>query len=60
VDLVFGGDGNDHIDLAQRTSQDPAVKVTKEVVDCGAGDDRVYFDNDKDVIANNCEVKKSF
>ena len=36
------------------------MKVTKEVVDCGAGDDRVYFDNDKDVIANNCEVKKSF
>jgi len=36
------------------------VKVTKEVADCDAGDDRVYFDNDKDVIANNCEVKKSF
>jgi hypothetical protein len=30
------------------------------VVDCGAGDDKVSFDKDKDVIANNCEVKKKF
>jgi len=30
------------------------------VVHCGAGDDKVYFDKDKDEIANNCELKKKF
>ena len=60
MDHVFGGDGNDFIDVTQRTFPGD-VQVTKEVVDCGAGDqDRVYFDNGKDVIAKNCEVQKFF
>jgi len=58
VDHVFGDDGNDTIVVAQRGFPFGDVKVTKEVVDCGAGDDTVYRDKDKDVIANNCEHKK--
>jgi len=59
VDHVFGNDGSDTMIVAQRGFPFGNVKVTKEVVDCGAGDDTVYRDKDKDVIANNCEHKKS-
>jgi Ca2+-binding RTX toxin-like protein len=58
VDHVVGGDGNDTIVVAQRGFPSGEVKVTKEVVVCGAGDDTVYRDKDKDVIAKNCEHKK--
>ena len=33
------------------------VKVTKEVVDCGTGNDTVYRDRKVDVIADDCEHK---
>ena len=61
VDLVFGNRDNDTIIVAQRgfPTADGEVKVTKEVVDCGAGDDTVYRDKGLDVIANNCEHRRN-
>jgi Ca2+-binding RTX toxin-like protein len=61
VDLVFGNGANDTIIVAQRgfPASDGEVKVTKEVVDCGTGEDTVYRDRGLDVIANNCEHKRS-
>ena len=58
VDHVFGNDGDDTIVVAQRGFTDGDVRVTKEIVDCGKGEDTVYRDKGKDVIARNCEHKK--
>ena len=60
VDLVSGNGANDTIIVAQRGFPDSLgeVKVTKEVVDCGTGEDTVYRDKGRDVIANNCEHKR--
>jgi hypothetical protein len=55
VDHVFGGDGNDAIAVDQRGVK--GVKPTKEVVDCGAGNDTVYRDK-KDVIATTASIKR--
>ena len=56
VDRVFGEDGNDYIETYQRgLAAEYGVIVTKEIVNCGAGQDTVYFDKDKDVVAPNCE-----
>ena len=58
VDHVFGEDGNDYIRTYQRgLAKDFGVEVTKEIVNCGAGQDTVIFDKDKDEVAPNCEVK---
>jgi len=59
VDAVFGNGGNDTIVVAQRgfPSTTGRVKVTKEVVDCGSGNDTVYRDREVDIIDNNCEHK---
>jgi hypothetical protein len=61
VDLVFGNGANDTIIVAQRgfPASDGEVKVTKEVVNCGTGDDTVYRDKGLDLIAKNCEHKRS-
>jgi hypothetical protein len=61
VDLVFGNGANDTIIVAQRgfPASDGEVKVTREVVDCGTGEDTVYRDKGLDVIANDCEHKRS-
>jgi Ca2+-binding RTX toxin-like protein len=62
VDAVFGNGANDTVIVAQRgfPESDGEVKVTKEVVDCGTGeDDTVYRDKGLDVIANNCEHKRN-
>lgn len=58
VDLVFGNGANDTIIVAQRGFTKGKVKVTKEVVDCGTGEDTVYRDKGVDVIARNCEHMK--
>ena len=60
VDLVFGNGANDTIIVAQRGFPEDVgeVKVTKEVVDCGTGEDTVYRDKELDVISN-CEHKRS-
>ena len=59
VDQVLGNEGNDTIVVAQRgfPSETGEVKVTKEVVGCGKGEDTVYRDRRRDVIADNCEHK---
>jgi Ca2+-binding RTX toxin-like protein len=61
VDLVFGNGANDTIIVAQRgfPEYDGEVEVTREVVDCGTGEDTVYRDRGLDVIANNCEHKRN-
>jgi Ca2+-binding RTX toxin-like protein len=61
VDLVFGNGANDTIIVAQRgfPATDGEVKVTREVVDCGTGEDTVYRDKGLDVIANDCEHKRN-
>jgi hypothetical protein len=61
VDLVFGNGNGDTIVVAQRgfPAEVGEVKVTKEIVDCGTGEDTVYRDRGLDVIAANCEHRKS-
>jgi Ca2+-binding RTX toxin-like protein len=61
VDLVFGNGADDTIIVAQRGFPEALgeVKVTKEVVDCGTGEDTVYRDKGLDIIANNCEHKRN-
>jgi Ca2+-binding RTX toxin-like protein len=61
VDLVFGNGANDTIIVAQRgfPNEIGEVKVTREVVDCGTGEDTVYRDKGLDVIANDCEHKRN-
>jgi Ca2+-binding RTX toxin-like protein len=59
VDRVYGEDGGDYIETYQRgrLAELPGVVVTKEIVNCGAGQDTVAFDKDKDEVAQNCEVR---
>jgi Ca2+-binding RTX toxin-like protein len=59
VDRVYGNEGNDIITVAQRGFSDGKVRVTREVVDCGRGEDIVYRDRRLDVIAKNCEHKRN-
>ena len=54
-DRVYGDDGDDQILVAQRGSGFD-VKVTKEIVDCGPGDDTVYRDKGVDMVKANCET----
>ena len=57
VDRVYGEDGDDYIDTNQRGHvREYGIVVTKEIVNCGAGEDTVVFDKDKDEVAQNCEV----
>jgi len=57
VDRLYGQGGNDLIEAAQRQQpMEPNVKVTKEIIDCGAGaSDEVYYDEGLDVVKN-CEI----
>jgi len=59
TDRVLGNEGNDIITVAQRGFSDGKVKVTREIVDCGRGEDTVYRDSRLDVIAKNCEHKRN-
>jgi Ca2+-binding RTX toxin-like protein len=61
VDRVLGNQGNDEIVVAQRgfPAELGEVEVTREVVDCGGGDDTVYRDRRLDVISDNCEHKRN-
>jgi Ca2+-binding RTX toxin-like protein len=60
VDRLYGEGGNDYIDASQRQSPNPAIAVTKEIIDCGAGaSDEVYFDKGLDVVTN-CEIPHPF
>jgi Ca2+-binding RTX toxin-like protein len=55
VDSLYGGRGDDTINAAQRDSGTGAA-VTKEVIDCGAGTDTVFYDRGKDEVKN-CEIE---
>lgn len=59
VDRVFGGRGNDYVQTYQRgLATELGVKITREIVDCGPGDeDVVYFDKDLDTVKN-CEERR--
>jgi RTX calcium-binding nonapeptide repeat (4 copies) len=58
TDHVYGGDGDDYMETYQRTrAAQLGVKITKEIVDCGAGYDTVAFDKDIDEVAPNCEQR---
>ena len=58
VDLVFGNGANDTIIVAQRGfPTDGEVKVTKEVVNCGTGEDTVYRDKGRDLIAKTASTR---
>jgi Ca2+-binding RTX toxin-like protein len=54
VDHLYGEDGTDHINANQEADIFPGP-VTKEIVDCGPGDDWVVYDQGVDVVMNNCE-----
>jgi Ca2+-binding RTX toxin-like protein len=56
TDRLYGEDNNDYIETNQRGhAAQLGVKITKEIVNCGAGYDTVVFDKDIDEVAQNCE-----
>ena len=57
-DRLYGGEGNDTMYAAQRHFPFRGnVRVNKEIVDCGPGDDTAYYDKGVDVVRDNCETK---
>jgi len=57
TDRLYGQDGDDYIETYQRSrAAQLGVKITKEIVNCGAGYDTVVFDEDIDEVAPNCEA----
>ncbi len=48
VDIVIAGASGDHIE---------AIDRRKDIIDCGSGDDAVWFDVGLDVVSPNCERK---
>lgn len=60
-DEVFGGEGNDSIQTAQRGSQSQlGVKVTRERIDCGPGNDAVRFDQGLDTFVDKGACEQRF
>jgi Ca2+-binding RTX toxin-like protein len=58
TDRLYGEDGDDYIETYQRgRAAQLGVKITKEIVNCGAGYDTVVFDKDIDEVAPNCEKR---
>jgi len=51
LDRFYGGRGNDIV-------QSRDVPAAKDVVNCGAGTDKVYAADKKDVVRDDCEKKK--
>lgn len=57
-DRLYGGEGNDTMYAAQRRFPFRGdVRVNKEVVDCGPGEDVAYIDRGVDAVRDNCERK---
>jgi Ca2+-binding RTX toxin-like protein len=48
VDIVSAGAKGDHIE---------AIDRRRDIIDCGSGDDAVWFDEGLDVVSPNCERK---
>jgi RTX calcium-binding nonapeptide repeat (4 copies) len=58
TDRLYGEEGNDSIETYQRGRvAQLGVKITKEIVNCGTGYDKVVFDKDIDEVAPNCEER---
>jgi Ca2+-binding RTX toxin-like protein len=57
VDHLYGEDGNDSFH-ANQEEYDFRLTAIKEIVDCGPGDDTVYYDPGVDVVMANCEHLK--
>jgi Ca2+-binding RTX toxin-like protein len=55
VDRFYGEDGNDRFSVNQ--SELASAPVTKEIVDCGPGNDYVIYDAGVDVVMDNCETQ---
>lgn len=51
LDIIYADEGNDTINVYEAGT--PGV----DTVSCGPGTDRVFFNEDEDVIARNCEIK---
>jgi Ca2+-binding RTX toxin-like protein len=60
ADFLYGGRGNDTIIAAQRQLSTGSLGVTKQIVDCGAGNDAASFDVGADVVKANCERKIAY
>lgn len=57
-DRLYGGEGNDTMYSAQRRFPFRGdVRVNKEMVDCGPGQDVAYIDRGVDEVRDNCERK---
>jgi hypothetical protein len=57
-DRLYGGEGDDTMYAAQRRFPFRGnVRVNKEVVDCGPGQDTAYIDRGVDEVKDNCEHK---
>jgi hemolysin type calcium-binding protein len=57
-DRLYGEEGNDTMYAAQRGFPFRGdVRVNKEIVNCGRGEDTAYYDRGVDVVRDNCETK---
>jgi Ca2+-binding RTX toxin-like protein len=56
-DRLYGGDGDDTLYSAQRGFPLPGdVRINRETVDCGPGQDTAYVDRGVDEVKGNCET----
>ena len=57
-DRLYGGEGNDTLVAAQRRFPFRGdVRVNKEIVNCGPGQDVAFIDRGVDEVKDNCERK---
>ena len=57
-DRLYGGEGDDTLYSAQRRFPFRGdVRINKEIVDCGPGQDVAYIDRGVDEVRDNCERK---
>jgi hypothetical protein len=57
-DRLYGEKGNDMMLAAQRDFPfEGDVRVNKEIVNCGPGEDTAYYDRGVDEVKDNCETK---
>jgi hypothetical protein len=56
-DRLYGGDGDDTMVAAQRRFPFRGdVRINKEIVNCGPGEDTAYIDRGVDEVRDNCET----
>ena len=58
TDHIYGGEGDD---IIKADAQSTEGSLTEEVIDCGAGEDEVWFDQgDVTDVVKNCEIKHAY